>query len=419
MIIKLFDAKNHEHLEESGDHHIEYWAYFYSIIILLVIQIVIITCGITILGLYFDYLKVKDPWFSSLFLSVTSFANAGYTPFRDGLVDFKHDIIINVTVIILVIFGNTLFPSIYYFSIWICHTLPTSKKNVFRFILDHHHRMSIHLFPNNQTKVYLITSVIILFIGTSTCMIMEKDNPQVEGSFLISLFNTVNTRMAGIHSVDIGSFSLFTILVYIILMRIKTQMFCSLDEKSDIVEQISKDEKRLTTLEKFIKDRHKKLHYKLKVRKYSDRLHSHHDFLHSLTGIYTDIKERKTQSLKKHLLILLEPFIKLYELLKEESKNTNFWIGVAILALSFLESRHWKENINYGFIKIVFEVMSAYGNCGLSLGFPGITTSFSTAFFPFSKILIIVVMVAGRHRGFYHSMKDQVVDFHLSYHDEE
>lgn len=51
---------------------------------------------------------------------------------------------------------------------------------------------------------------------------------------------------------------------------------------------------------------------------------------------------------------------------------------------------------NQPFLKVAFEVTSAFGTVGLSIGAPGILTSLSTVFSAFGKLLIVLTMFAGR-----------------------
>ncbi|KJZ69728.1 hypothetical protein HIM_10868 [Hirsutella minnesotensis 3608] len=48
---------------------------------------------------------------------------------------------------------------------------------------------------------------------------------------------------------------------------------------------------------------------------------------------------------------------------------------------------------------VFFEVTSAYGNVGLSLGSPDVATSLSGLFGTFTKLVICAMMIRGRHRG--------------------
>ena len=48
---------------------------------------------------------------------------------------------------------------------------------------------------------------------------------------------------------------------------------------------------------------------------------------------------------------------------------------------------------------LVFEMVSAFGGIGLTLGIPTDNFSFSGAFRPLSKLIVCVIMLRGRHRG--------------------
>ena len=50
-------------------------------------------------------------------------------------------------------------------------------------------------------------------------------------------------------------------------------------------------------------------------------------------------------------------------------------------------------------IAVLFEIVSAYGTVGLSLGYPTIDASFSAEFSVISKLVIVAMMIRGRHRG--------------------
>lgn len=58
---------------------------------------------------------------------------------------------------------------------------------------------------------------------------------------------------------------------------------------------------------------------------------------------------------------------------------------------------------------ILFEVVSAYGNVGLSLGYPTVTTSLSSQFSTFSKLVVCAMMLRGRHRGLPYELDRAIV----------
>jgi len=78
-----------------------------------------------------------------------------------------------------------------------------------------------------------------------------------------------------------------------------------------------------------------------------------------------------------------------------------FWIYIAVLAICVAEySEEWKvkDYVGFSIFKIFFEVVSGYGTVGLSLGHPSTTVNLCSLFTTFSKFVLILVMLFGRHR---------------------
>lgn len=88
-----------------------------------------------------------------------------------------------------------------------------------------------------------------------------------------------------------------------------------------------------------------------------------------------------------------------------------FFLLLAILICAFsedhlLSSAQTDVNLWY----IVFEMLSAYGNVGLTMGIPGEVYSLAGAMTKSGKLVLVAVMWLGKHRGL-PSPKDEVVDF--------
>jgi hypothetical protein len=62
---------------------------------------------------------------------------------------------------------------------------------------------------------------------------------------------------------------------------------------------------------------------------------------------------------------------------------------------------------NITILHIIFEIVSAFGTVGFTLGYPNVTSSFATVLTPASKVILVITMFMGRHRGLLASMKDQ------------
>jgi Trk-type K+ transport system membrane component len=66
---------------------------------------------------------------------------------------------------------------------------------------------------------------------------------------------------------------------------------------------------------------------------------------------------------------------------------------------------------------IFFEIVSAYGNVGLSLGYPTNSASLSGQFTVFSKLVVCAMMIRGRHRELPHAL-DRAITLPIEQNDE-
>ena len=75
------------------------------------------------------------------------------------------------------------------------------------------------------------------------------------------------------------------------------------------------------------------------------------------------------------------------------------FLGLFIIAIA--EGERLQNTNEYAFtvFSVLFEIVSAYGTVGLSLGYPNIDESFSAEFKVISKLVIIAMQIRGRHRG--------------------
>lgn len=88
--------------------------------------------------------------------------------------------------------------------------------------------------------------------------------------------------------------------------------------------------------------------------------------------------------------------------------STRTWLFIAVFLICAFEApRVTPNNPTITVIRITFEVISAFGGCGLSMGFSSTSPSLAAVLTSSSKIVLILVMCMGRHRGLLDSMKDQ------------
>lgn len=78
-----------------------------------------------------------------------------------------------------------------------------------------------------------------------------------------------------------------------------------------------------------------------------------------------------------------------------------WYVFLGFFLIAIIEGARLENTNDYAFtlFSVLFEIVSAYGTVGLSLGYPGINTSFSGEFKTLSKLIIIAMQIRGRHRG--------------------
>lgn len=77
-----------------------------------------------------------------------------------------------------------------------------------------------------------------------------------------------------------------------------------------------------------------------------------------------------------------------------------WYIFLGLFILSISEGKHLQsDDPDFTLFTVLFEIVSAYGTVGLSLGYPTINASFSGKFGVIGKLVIIAMQIRGRHRG--------------------
>jgi hypothetical protein len=141
---------------------------------------------------------------------------------------------------------------------------------------------------------------------------------------------------------------------------------------------------------------------------YLDRQHlAAHELIHKRSNQKDNArKHRRTFQLQLRLF-LLKFAQTILKHMTDTLGRTNAWLFIIIFLICANEHQQLVIDPNITVFKIVFEVVSAFGCVGLSLGYPGISSSFTTVLSPTSRVIIGLTMLLGRHRGLLSSLKDQ------------
>lgn len=281
--------------------------------------------GAVFLSVYFSLKDVEDPLFNGIFHSISAFNNAGFSTFKNGLLDFRGDIFVNLIISFLIILGGIGFFVVNDVYLWYTKKVP---------------RLSVH------TKLVLLTSVLLILIGTLGLLFTEYGNYRGIWKYswyeriLTSYFMSVSARTAGFSTIDIMNMSessqfLISLLMFIGASPggtgggIKTTTFVVI----------------LIAVYSFVKGREQSVVFERSI----------------------------SENTIKRALVILSLSI--------------FFINFVNLALAKFE--------NKDFLSTMFEVISAFSTVGLSVG-NSKGLSFCADFSPFGKVVIIITMLVGR-----------------------
>ena len=266
--------------------------------------------------------------FQSLFLSISSFCNAGmdilsYT----SLLEYQSNIVINLTVITLIVLGGL------GFAIWFDITNELKICTKMKYRLSHFFKS---LKPH--TKIVLIMTSSLLLTGTILTFVFEYNNAlkdlSLSNKILASLFNSVTLRTAGFYTIDNS------------ILKDSSKIFMSIFMLVGGSPGGTAGGFKTTTLFLMVYAIYSELHGRINM----------HLFNRHIT---------------KRNFIKASTIITLYAL----------FVVVAMLILTNIES--------FSSIDILFEVCSAIGTVGLTIGITPFLTSAG-------KIIIMLLMFSGR-----------------------
>lgn len=175
-------------------------------------QIILFTLCIQILGsillsifLYFN--GEKKFIFYGVFLSISAFCNAGFSPYSDSLSRFSQNPAIILTLSFIIIFGGLGFNvmSNVYYSL---HKSKTKKKQI----------LTLH------SKIVLTMTSVLIVLGTVLFYVFERKfafkDMSFSSAFLNAFFESVTLRTAGFETISQNSFSSHSSFVAKIFMII-------------------------------------------------------------------------------------------------------------------------------------------------------------------------------------------------------
>ncbi|KAJ4401648.1 hypothetical protein N0V91_007820 [Didymella pomorum] len=354
---RFLELSEHDRLELGG---VEYRALQALLYILIGYQLFWYTFGTIFLVPYAYRTKTRDilreaqpgglnPGWWAFFSTVTEFANGGLNVLNANFIPFSGMPYILIIAGALALVGQTQFPIFLRFTIWImkkCVPKGSRLQNTLQFLLQHPRRCFIYLFPSRQTW-YLLAIQITIDITAWLCFeILNIGMPDVEAlptgtRILDGLFQATGLRTSGAYIIAFSSLAPACLVAYLVIMYISSYPLVMTLRKTNTYEERS-----------------------IGLEEGGD----------SAAGIASHLQKQLAYDI---------------------------WFQFfAFFLVSIIERGHiLKKDPGFDSFSVLFEVTSAYGTVGLSTGVPGEDYSLSGSFASLSKVVMLFVMVRGRHRG--------------------
>lgn len=295
---------------------------------------------------------VSPVWWG-FFTPASMFNDLGFTLTPDSMVSFQFAVLPLLLGTFLIIIGNTGFPCMLRFVIWLTSMFVPKGSGVWeelRFLLDHPRRCFTLLFPSKANWWLFVVLIGLNGIDLIFFIILDLNDPTVTVlppafRFLDGLFQAAATRTAGFAVVNIADLHPAIQVSYLIMMYISIFPIAMSMRQTNVYEEKS-------------------------------------------LGVWADDDDDAHSSYLGHHL-------------RRQLSFDLWFVFLGFFLIAIVEGSRLENTNDFAFtlFSVLFEIVSAYGTVGLSLGYPGVNTSFSGQFRTLSKLIIIAMQIRGRHRG--------------------
>ncbi|KAE8375434.1 cation transport protein-domain-containing protein [Aspergillus bertholletiae] len=302
------------------------------------------------------------PWWA-IFTAASSFNDVGFSITPDSMASFQEAVFPLLLLAFLIIIGNTGFPCMLRLIIWLLSKLVRKESSLWeelKFLLDHPRRCFTLLFPRNATWWLFAILVALNGIDLIFFIILDLNDSAVTSlstgiKILDGLYQAACTRTAGFSVVSISELHPAVQVSYMIMMYISVFPIAISLRRTNVYEEKS-------------------------------------------LGIYPSEDDDNEENQTPPSYIGAH--------LRRQLSFDLWYVFLGLFIITIVEGGRLQRQDDYSFQiwSVLFEVVSAYGTVGLSMGYPGVNASFASQFQTLSKLVIIAMQIRGRHRGLPYSL---------------
>ncbi|KAF7720134.1 Uncharacterized protein PECH_001152 [Penicillium ucsense] len=362
--------------KSSEDDWHEYRALMVISVSTLLYAVICPLIGILVVGFWFKLCRPDvpqgdgvAPFWAGSFLVMSSFANNGMSLIDSNMEPFQREAIPLLICGSLILAGNTLFPCVLRLLIWSTRRMlpDTSKWEIWRRAFDNvltePQTLCGFLFPAGHTWFLVGTVVVlnsIMWGGFELAALRDIEIEAIPRGYraLDGLYQAFSVRGGGFAVVNIDKLPQALLVIYAIMMYLSALPTCAAFRSAFLSHP---EARSLSCLEAGTKT------------------------LNSETSVYRGPVRSWS--------------VFYYARLRSHLSRDMWWLSFAVILICVAESQNFAEYpLAFSTFNILFEVVSAYSFVGVSVGYPGKTTAFCAEWSPFSKLLLVLIAVIGRHR---------------------
>lgn len=353
-----------------------------------------------------------NPWWLGVFNGASAFNNSGMSLLDANIIPFQNSKFILVTMGLMILAGNTAYPIFLRLIIWSLLKLLTwatganefcELKDTLRFIIAYPRRVYTNLFPARPTWWLLFMLVLLNSIDWVAFELLNLGNPAIEsippGSrALDGLFQAVAVRSGGFYVVAIPSLYIGLQVLYVIMMYISVYPVVITMRHSNVYEERSlgiyaEDGAAEADPERGSQPDHPLVSTHTPWLGHSSPAATIGRALHrSFTWQGVGVRPPSQRPESRISFISQQ--------IHGQLAHDIWWLVLATLVIVTIETANFlADPVNFSVFNVIFEIVSAYGCVGISVGVPRDSFSFSGAWRTASKLVLCAVMLRGRHRG--------------------
>ncbi|CAL9736190.1 high-affinity potassium transport protein [Monosporozyma servazzii] len=359
---------------------------------------------------------VSPAWWG-FFTAMSAFNDLGLTLTPDSMNSFSEARYPLVVMMWFIIIGNTGFPIFLRVIIWVMfHLAPdlSQTKESLGFLLDHPRRCFTLLFPSSATWWLLLTLLFLNITDLILFIILDLGSKVLQPfarsiRVLIGAFQAVSTRTAGFSVVDLSQLHSAIQVSYMLMMYVSVLPLAISIRRTNVYEEQSlglygkMNEEDLSNEENGLEEpSDSSSESDMESDENSGNKKKPNKHKRRNTGSNNSSSESVAS--RNPDKVSAKSFVGAH--LRKQLSFDLWFLFLGLFIICICENGKIKDDTmaEFNIFSILFEIVSAYGTVGLSLGYPNTNQSFSGQFTVISKLIIIAMLIRGRCRGLPYSL---------------